>query len=146
MSLTTLSLQAYLSTACGGTLTAAGLDGSTTSAAWLGPIAAGVRSLGLALVDPLSAVDADLVPVVASQVDQLLDVAELRALENALNHYTKVSQKISMGEKRFGEFRTELEATIARKSTSVMNQYGIGLATISAGVIDLAFDSVDSTA
>ena len=145
MAITVATMSAALADICGGTLIVAGLDGSAASTAWLGPIAAGLRSLGLTTATPLTTVDADLAPVADEDIDQLLSVAELRSLENALNHYTKVDQTISMGSKRFGQFRSDLEATIARRRAEIKELYGFGVATITAGVIDLSFDSIEPT-
>lgn len=141
MSLLLSDLKTVLAGLCGGTLTAAGLDGSDTSTAWMYPIASALRSLGLVPASPLTVVDADLVAVSDDQVGQLVDVAELAALEAALGNYTKVDQKISLGEIKLGQLRSELEATISRKALAVRQRYGVGTATLTAGVVDLSFDA-----
>jgi hypothetical protein len=133
-------VQAALSGRCGGLVASAGLDGSAASLAWLEPIAASARELNVTLASPLTVVDADLAAVAANQVSQLLDVAELRALESALGNYARVSQTVGLGSQSLGEVRVGLEAAITRKAQYVARRYGIGRGSLSLGTVNLGFN------
>jgi hypothetical protein len=132
-------LQATLAGRCGATLTKAGLDGSASSSAWLDPLAESAREMGVTLASPLTVADADLAAVTQAQVSQLVDVAELRSLENALGNLTKVSQKVSLGAQDWGELRDGLERAIGRLAARARDLYGVGRGTVQGGTVRLDF-------
>lgn len=133
------SLSQILSSRVGGWYTAAGLDASASGAAWLDPLAYSARILGLALADPTTVVDADLVLVTQAQLDQFLDVAEVRALENALQNHALFDQSIGLASQKLSQLRDSIEAAIDRKTKLLMANYGIGLGTAVSGSIPLDF-------
>jgi hypothetical protein len=133
------SLQRVLASRCGALLTAAGLDGSEASTAWLDPIASGARFMGVALADPTTVTEADLEAVAPGQVSQLLDLAELRALESALYNNTAVDQRISLGEQKLGQVRADLLDAIKLKTAYLQRVYQIGAVPLAAGTINLNF-------
>lgn len=139
MAIVVADLQTALANRCGGMFTAAGLDGSATSTLWLEPIASSARELNITLASPLTVVDADLAGVTQPQVSQLIDVAEFRALESALENFQKVSQKISLGEQAKGEIRDGLENAIERKARYVRDKYGVGRGTLTGGEVCVPF-------
>lgn len=132
-------LQKVLSGLCGGLLTAAGLDGSATSAAWLYPLATSATALGISLANGLTVVDDDLAGVTQNQLPQFVEVAELRALENALENYTLVTMKLSLQEQDLDQIRAGLEKAIVRKAAYVKERYGVGRGSLTAGVVNLGF-------
>ena len=139
MALLVTDLKAGSPAAASATLTKAGLDGSAASSAWLEPLAASARELGLTLASPLTVGDADLAVVTQAQVSQLVDVAELRSLENALGNLTKVSQKGVARRTGVGRTAGGAGEAIARKAAYVRDRYGVGRATIQAGTVRLEY-------
>ena len=105
----------------------------------------GYRSLGLTPASPLNLVDADLAGVADPCVPQLLDVAELRTLENILGNRSSPDQMADTDNQQWhGKFYDSLEATVARKRKQCERQYGYGLSSLTPGVLDLGFaETVD---
>ncbi len=139
MALLVSDLQAVLSGLCGGMLASAGLDGSPASAAFLYPVARSLAELGVFPASPLTAADLDLTGVTPDMLPQLVDVAELHALESALSNYTVVDERISLGEQKHGQVRAGIEAAIARKAEEVRRRYGVGRGSLAGGTVDLDF-------
>jgi hypothetical protein len=139
VALTVSGLQALLSGLCGNWLAASDLDGTATSAAFLYPIARSLTELGIAPASPLTVADADLTAVTADQLPQLVDVAELWSIQTALQNYSKIDQTGSLGQKRFGHLRMDMERTLARKSKEVRQRYGFGRGSLVGGTVDLDF-------
>lgn len=136
-----LSLQAELAARCGAAFAAVYLDGSATSAVWLGPLTYAARHLGLPLADPMAVTDDDLAAFDTAWLDQLLDVAELRALKNVLGNYTDVDETVALGGQKLSQYRDALVVTIKAKEEAVKTLYGYGLAPVTAGTLDGGFAS-----
>jgi hypothetical protein len=141
MPLLVADVQAALAGRCGGLVASAGLDAAPSSPAWLDPIASSARELNLTLASPLTVVDADLAGVPNGRVSQLVDVAELRALESALGNYSRVTQAVGLGSQALGEVRVGLEAAITRKAKYVAEKYGVGRGSLSLGTVSLGFNA-----
>jgi len=132
MPLTRANVETILIGRAGKILALAGLDGLTRTGANpdLGdPIRVGLASLGLGTATLGVVVDADFAPITAFNVDQLLDVATLAALEAALGNLVQ----------SLGKLRDSIEATVRRKRLQAERQYGYGLPSLTAGVLDLGF-------
>ena len=89
MTITRANAEAVLIKRTGPLLPVAGLDGTTVSGnnADLGdPIAFGLRQLGLTVATPASPTDAEVATATADDLDQLLDMAEIRIYQTVLNH------------------------------------------------------------
>jgi hypothetical protein len=125
-----------LSTRTAATLVAVGLDGTAASPVLMEAAATAARDSGLRPAAPYSLTDADL-GCADHLASQLADVGELRALESALNALMKPDQRISLGEKRWGGLRGEMERTIARRESYCEDRYGIGRGTVVGGVVGL---------
>lgn len=100
----------------------------------------GLRSLGGAPLSPVAVTDADLAGVADRHLPQLVDVAELRTLENILGNRASPDQMADTDNQQWhGKFYDSLEATIARKRKQCERQYGYGLSSLSGGRIGLDF-------
>jgi hypothetical protein len=132
-----------LSARLGNVLYAAALDGTPASGIWLDPLASAARDMGLALADPTTVTDDDLALLDATAVSQLLDVAELRALEIALDNYTATDTTTGNTKLFQSQVAERLEKLIVRKSDYVKARYGVGLGTVETGQTDLGFASSD---
>lgn len=142
MALSRANVETILIRRCGRLLTACDLDGTTVSGAngdLNDPIASALRTLGYTVASRVSVVDADLAGVASGNEEALLDVAELRTLESALQNLDVVDVQVGPEKESLSQLGTRLEKAIDRKRAQVQRDYGIGLSTLSAGVITLGF-------
>ena len=120
-----------------------GLDGVTADGSnpdLIDPLTAGMNSLGISPATVGTVADADLLAVPATQLPQLLDVAELRGLETVLGNWDEPDQMADTDNSQsLGKLYDSLEKTVARKQALIQRLYGIGLGTLTAGVLDLGF-------
>jgi hypothetical protein len=145
MSLTVANAKTVLSTRVGGLMTAAGLDGSATSTAYDDPLAYAFRSLGFTPASLIAVVDADLLVIDTTNVDQLWDVAEWRSLASAVRNYTEYGARIDLDEKRPDEVRKGLQDAESKALKSIQLSYGVGLAVAQAGSLEMDFMETDPT-
>lgn len=143
MPITRAAVESTLVNMCGGILTKAGLDGTTvdgSNASLTSPIRQALASLGFATATLGVVVEADLLPITWETLDQLLEVAELRALESALGNLNQPDQMADTDNQQWlGKLRESIEDTVARKRKQVERQYGYGLSSLVPGVVDLGF-------
>jgi hypothetical protein len=84
-------------------------------------------------------VDADLVQVTAAQYPQLMDVAEERGLATILANLDKTNLTAIGVYTDPEKLRLKYQALLDRMRKYIKDTYGIGLPTISVGVIDMNF-------
>ena len=138
MSLTRASAETILIRRVGRWFTAAGLDGTTISGSNLDladPIAWAIRQSSGTVANAAVPTDADLLTV--SDDDRLLDLAELRALENAYQGFTGVDKKAGPVEIKSSQLRDGLWLALQAKRTAISILYGIGGSTITQ--VDLTY-------
>lgn len=105
-----------------------------------GPLLEGLRAAGVGPADPLDVTDADLAGVAAAAVPRLLDLAELRALEDALGRWTEPDQTAGPSNSySLGSLYAAFEKTVERKRAEVQRRYGVGLSSPVGGRLDLDF-------
>ncbi len=151
MPLTRAQAETLLVARCGKLLAAVGLDGTTvdgTNAALTDPLAEALRSLEIAPASPAAVTTQDLAGVDDASVPQLLDVAELRALETVLGNWTDPDQTAGQDNRQdLGRLRDSLEKSLARKSARAESLYGYGKdTTVEAGLLTFGFQSRVETA
>ena len=149
MTLTRAQAESILIRRCGKLLTAAELDGTTVSGANADlndPIASALRQCGLTVANIASVADSDLTALADSDIDKLLDLSELRTLESCLGNLDLVDVADGVLKESFGQLGARLERAIERKRTAITRTYGIGLGTLSSGLIDLGFQQQDACA
>lgn len=145
MAITRANIETILIRRAGKILTAVGLDGTTVSGTNIDlndPIGFSLRNLGYSVASITNVSDADLAGAGDDEIDQLLDVAELRLLENALQNFDQVTVTVGPRTEDLSDLRDGLEKTITRKREYVSSQYGSG-ATLEAGAISLDFQQHD---
>jgi hypothetical protein len=103
------------------------------------PIATALQQMGIEPSDITNIQDSDLEGV--GNVLQLIDLAELRLLENIHGNLDAVDITIGEQSERFSQFATSLEKSIEAKNQKIKEEYEIGLGTLTAGVIDLDFQA-----
>jgi len=131
MTLTRTQVERILISRCGRLLTAAGLDGATRTGAnddLNDPIGSALRALGRSVADLSAVADADLAGVTEAQIDQLLDVAELRTLETIEGNLDQVDITIGPRSERLNQLATQVRAKIDAKRAAVEAAYGVGVA------------------
>ena len=146
MSPTRANVESILVQRIGGWLANANLPITVvgSNAALNDPIAYGVRIAGGTVTSYALVADADVATVADADLDMLLDVAELRALENVLSNFTLVDAKAGPVEAKSSQFADRLERVIARKRSQLAIRYGIeSSATMTTGVISLNFTELD---
>ena len=145
MAIARASIETIIIRRAGKVMTAVGLDGTTcdgTNVDLNDPVGYGLRQLDYSVADLVNVSDADLAYVSAEEIDQLLDTAELRTLENALQNCDQVTISVGPRTENLSDLRDGLEKTITRKREHLISQYGSG-ATLEAGAIGLSFQQHD---
>lgn len=140
MTITRAQIERVLIKRCGLLMTAANLDGTTfdgTNEDLNDPIGYALRACELTVADISAVDDADCVGVTADLVDKVLDVAELRLLNNIEGNLDQVDVTIGPHSERRGQLATMIRTKINAKEALVGRLYGVGLGTLSAGVIGL---------
>jgi hypothetical protein len=98
-----------------------------------------LASLGLAVASPAAPADADLEVLTGGQLPQFLDVALWRVLEAALNNLDPASLRSAGIEMSPAEARTLLMSQTTRIERRVKETYGVGLGTLSIGLLSADF-------
>ena len=108
-------------------LTTAGMDGTTDTgdnASLNDPIGYAIRKLGYTVAEVTSVADTDLVAIPEADIDALLDIAELRCLENCMGSLTLVDITVGERTERFSQLHTYVTARFAALKSKVNSQYG----------------------
>ena len=128
---------------CGRKLAMVDLDAVTvdgTNADLLDPIGSALSLLDIPVANSGSVTDSDLAILTAYQVAAILDVAEVRVLESVLGNWDEPDQVADTNNSQaLGKLYDSLEATVKRLRMRIERQYGIGLGSLTTGVIDLDF-------
>jgi len=127
---------------CGKLMTACGIDGATvngTNASFTDPLAWALRQSGYSPAAFGAVTDTDLAGVQDGDTDKLLDLAEMRALENALGNFDATDISVGPRSESYDQLRAGIEKILTRKQTNIMRLYGVGIGTLEAGVIAYDF-------
>lgn len=147
MSLTRAQVEKVLIKRCGLLMTAAGLDGVTfagTNDDLNDPIGTALRACGLSVTDVTSVSDGDLASVSDDLFDQLFDIAEHRTLLNIEGNFDQVDITLGPRSESRNQLAAQIRAKIDRLEARISRLYGIGLGTLSAGVIGLDFAEAEA--
>lgn len=142
MTITRANVEAILVQRTGPLLTAAGMDGTTVSGANASlndPIGYAIRKLALTVASIASVADSDLSGVSVDDYDKLLDLAEYRTLESILGNLDDVNISVGSRSESLGQLSDQVEKKMDRLVARIEREYGIGLGTLQAGVINLGF-------
>lgn len=105
------------------------------------PIGFGIRRAGGSVSSIALVVDADVLTVGASDVDQLLDLSELRLLFNIKGAWAKTDISAGLLTEKLGDFAKQIDEDIKMLKEHMLDSYGIGGSTISSGSIRLDFQT-----
>lgn len=142
MAFTRAQIETLLVRRCGKRLALVGLDGATadgTNADLADPIRAGLASVGVDAADPTDPTDADLAAVASADLPQLLDVAELRALESALGNWDLCDEQAGTDKQDWAKVGELLQKQIQALRDQLRDLYGLGAPGLSIGLVDLNF-------
>ena len=132
MTTTRANLELILISRAGAWMTNAGLDGTTvngTNAALNDALGYAIRAAGGTVAAPAIVTSTDVLTVADSDLDKLLDLAELRALENTLSNFALVDAKAGPVEAKSSQFADRLERRIDQIRARLAVLYGIGAAS-----------------
>ena len=127
---------------CGKLLTACGIDGTTlngANASLTDPLAWALRQSGYPPATFGAVTDTDLAGVQDGHIDKLIDLAEMKALENALGNFDATDISVGPRSESYDQLRAGIEKILTRKQTNIMRLYGVGIGTLEAGVIAYDF-------
>ena len=137
MALTRATLEANLIRRIGHLLTVAGLDGTTVSgsnADLADPIAFALRELGVTVATLNNPTDAEVATVAADDHNQLLDVAEIRAMQTALNCVLDlVNTEAGNRVDEYSQLANGLQLRLDRAELRARRLYGWNAGTLEAG-------------
>lgn len=145
MALTRQQAEAVLISRCGTLLTEAGLDGVNnggSNADLNDPMMTTLVKMGITPASYSNVVDADLSSLAGGDVTEFLDRAELRVLETISSNLVYVNIQIGPRREDLGSLMDQVEKRIQRLSSKVQKEYGVGMGTLSAGVIGLDFQAM----
>jgi len=69
----------------------------------------------------------------------VLDLAELRTLQNISGNWAAVDLRVGERDEKFNQFVTALEERIARKIKQVQADYGFGAPALESGLLSFDF-------
>lgn len=142
MALTRTDVETILISRCGLWMTAADLDGVTrngTNADLNDPIATGLRRAGYSVASAAFVTDSDVGAIADDDLDKVLDLAELRLLENVESNYDDVDIAAAERSESLGQIARQIAGRISRLEAKIQRVYGVGQGSLSAGVIGLDF-------
>ena len=101
------------------------------------PISTALQRMGIAPADITDPQDSDLTAV--EDVLQLLDLAEVRLLENIVGNFDMVDLSVGPRRESLGQMVKDMEATISRLNNKIRRDYGLGVGTAELGKVVMNF-------
>lgn len=141
MAITLTLVETLLLKRSAGRMEAAGMDIVTVphNQDLLDPVLFALLCMDILPGDPLALTDADLAPIGLTNIQELLDLSELRLLENVVGNLALVDISVGPRKENLSQMVEQTEKAIARLNTKIQNVYGLGIATIEGGVMSLDF-------
>lgn len=147
MALTIIQVETMLIRRVGTLFTAVGLDGTTVDGNnpdLVDPVGTSIRNLGGSVTTITDVVDADLAGIAESDYGQLLDVAELRALQSAHSAATTlIDTKVGPRDEKLSNIANTLAKLIDQAQEQTEELYGYGLRPLDSGLLELDFAEHD---
>lgn len=105
-----------------------------------------LSALGYSPADPADLADADLVTVTPADLPGLIDIGTWRMLESIVDNLSEGELRQAGIPDDVYKVATRLRLRLERLYARVQRQYGIGLPTLKAGVLDIGGIQVDDDA
>ena len=143
MTVTRANVEAVLVKRCGQLMQAASMDGISCAGANLDmndPIGGALRRLGYVVASMAAVTDTDVAQVSDVKLDALLDLAEVRVLENVISHLDDATVYSGMsGSSRMASRVRQIQAMVDRKRSYVEREHKLGLGQLEVGVVQFDF-------
>jgi hypothetical protein len=146
MTITRANVEEVLIRRAGKLMAAADLDGASyhgANADLNDPIGWALRQMEYAVASLVNVADSDLASVTDADIDQLLDMAEYRLMENVEGNFDDVDISANGRSERLSQLMEQVTKRLERLKTKIETVYGLGLGTLDAGVIALDFIEKD---
>jgi hypothetical protein len=129
MTVTRANLESILVQRCGGLMTFAGMavTYAGANASLNDPIGYALRQAGYAVANPASVADSDISTLSSDDLDQVLDIAEFRTLENVSGNLDDVDITNGPESEKFSQISASLEKRMARLQEKINASYGTGV-------------------
>jgi len=142
MTVTRANVEAILIQRCGAIMSVAGMAVTVagSNASLNDPIGYALRQTGYTVANAASVADTDLDDLTDDDLDQVLDIAELRTLENVAGNLDDVDITSGPQSEKFSQLAANLEKRMARLQQRISDMYGSGI-TAETGL--LVYDFVE---
>lgn len=125
--LTRAGVESQLVRRLGTLLVSVGLDGTTqdgTNIDFNDGIRRAVNSAGYTTADPITVADGDLAVFVGWPLEKLIDLAELRTLENIWGNWAEISFKLQLKQLENKQFTDRIQTRISDLEERLRKPYG----------------------
>ena len=141
MAVTRANVETVLVARLGPLMTKAGMDGTTadgTNTDLADPIAWGLRQAGYSVADITNPTTAE-VALALDDIDEVVDLAELRTLENILGNLDDVDTAVGPRDEKLSQLAAQVQELIALKQASNEGLYGHGAPLLDTGTLTYEF-------
>ncbi len=141
MAVTRANVETVLVLRLGPLMTKAGQDGTTvdgTNADLADPIAWALRVAGYTTADVSDPTTAE-VAAAEDDIDEVLALSELRAMENTLGNLDDVDTAVGPRDEKLSQLAAQLEKMIKFKRVVLELSYGYGVAALTTGTLTYEF-------
>lgn len=107
------------------------------------PIGYGIIAAGGSLLSRVLLVDADVATVASANEDKMIDIAELRTLQNVQGNLALIDTKIGPRDEKLGQLLGVLNTLLERKEKRIESLYGLGVPAPEFGNLEMDFAEHD---
>ena len=105
------------------------------------PIVFALLCMDIVPASPIALTDSDVSGVADTDISKLLDLAEMRLLENIVGNLALVDITVGPRKEALNQLVDQTEKAIARLSSRIATMYGFGVGALDSGVVSLDFMS-----
>ena len=141
MTLSRANVEYILEARLGPLMTKAGMDGTTvdgTNVDMADPIAWSLRQAGYSVADITAPTTAE-VASAADDTDEILDLSELRTLENILGNLDDVDVTVGPRREALSQLADQCKSRLEAVKLKVEDAYGYGASVLSTGTLTYEF-------
>lgn len=137
MTITRANVEAILVQRCGALMSFAGyaVTVAGSNANLNDPIGYALRQTGYSVASIAAVADADLAVIDDADIDQILDIAEFRTLENVSGNLDDVDITNGPESERFSQVSAALEKRMARLQEKINTAYGSGVTAATSSIL-----------
>lgn len=141
MTITLTQVETLLLKRAHGRMTDAGMNGTLVpnNPDLVDPIVFALLCIDIVPANPTALTDTDVSGVADTDLSKLLDLAEMRLLENIVGNLALVDITVGPRKEALNQLVDQAEKAIARLSSRIASMYGFGVGSLDSGVISLDF-------